>query len=86
METHDFQLKFVVSEREDMDEITDLLGRIRNAAEVPVADSDVLLMPEGATRERIEETRPLTADLAREYGFRYTPRLHVTLWNDAPET
>jgi 7-carboxy-7-deazaguanine synthase len=86
VESHDFQLKFVVSERDDVDEITDLLGRIRDAAGVPVADSDVLLMPEGAARERIEETRPLTAELAREYGFRYTPRLHVNLWNDAPET
>jgi len=86
VEAHDFQLKFVVSEREDMEEITDLLGRIRDAAEVPVADSDVLLMPEGATEDRIKETRPLTAELAQEYGFRYTPRLHVNLWNDAPET
>jgi len=24
--------------------------------------------------------------LAMEYGYRYTPRLHVDLWNDAPET
>jgi 7-carboxy-7-deazaguanine synthase len=86
VESHDFQLKFVVSEREDMAEITDLLGRIRDAAAVPISDADVLLMPEGATREQIEETRPLTAELAREYGFRYTPRLHVNLWNDAPET
>jgi len=86
VESYDFQLKFVVSEREDMAEITDLLGRVRNAAAVPIRDSDVLLMPEGATKERIRETRPLVADLAQEYGFRYTPRLHVKLWNDAPET
>jgi 7-carboxy-7-deazaguanine synthase len=82
----DFQLKFVVSDRADMAEITDLVARIREAADVPVPDSAVLLMPEGATKDRIEETRPLVAELAREYGFRYTPRLHVNLWNDAPET
>ncbi|WP_276300994.1 7-carboxy-7-deazaguanine synthase QueE [Halorussus lipolyticus] len=86
VETFDFQLKFVVSERDDMTEITDLLGRIRDAAAVPIPDSTVLLMPEGATKDRIEETRHLTAELAQEYGFRYTPRLHVNLWNDAPET
>jgi 7-carboxy-7-deazaguanine synthase len=50
-----------------------------------IYDSDVLLMPEGATRERLVETRDVTAQLAEEYGYRYTPRLHVDLWNDAPE-
>ncbi|MFC4551583.1 MULTISPECIES: 7-carboxy-7-deazaguanine synthase QueE [Halorussus] len=86
VENYDFQLKFVVSDREDMTEVTDLVDRIRASADARIRDSDVLLMPEGATKDRIEETRPLAAELAREYGFRYTPRLHVNLWNDAPET
>ncbi|USZ68509.1 7-carboxy-7-deazaguanine synthase QueE [Halorussus salilacus] len=86
VESYDFQLKFVVSDRGDMDEVTDLVERIRGTADVPVPDENVLLMPEGATRERLAETRPVTAELAREFGFRYTPRLHVTLWNDAPGT
>lgn len=86
VENYEFQLKFVVGERGDVAEIRDLLARIREAAAVEVRDTDVLLMPEGATRDRLAETRPVAADLAREYGFRYTPRLHVTLWNDAPET
>ncbi|MFC6726780.1 7-carboxy-7-deazaguanine synthase QueE, partial [Halobium palmae] len=51
-----------------------------------VADADVLLMPEGQTREELESTRRVVADLALEHGYRYTPRLHVDLWNDAPET
>jgi len=63
-----------------------LLADLRAAADVPIPDEDVLLMPEGATRERLAETRGRVADLAMEYGFRYTPRLHVDLWNDAPET
>lgn len=86
VEEYDSQLKFVVSDRGDMPEITDLLDQIRDATSVSIPDTDVLLMPEGATRERLEETRPVTAELAQEYGFRYTPRLHVNLWNDAPET
>ncbi len=81
---YDHQLKFVVTDRGDMPEITALLDRLRER--VPVADEDVLLMPEGATRERLDETRGAVADLAMEYGFRYTPRLHVDLWNDAPGT
>ena len=49
-------------------------------------DDQVLLMPEGQTRDRLEETRRVVADIALEEGYRYTPRLHVDLWNDAPET
>ncbi|MFC6905173.1 7-carboxy-7-deazaguanine synthase QueE [Halalkalicoccus tibetensis] len=83
-ERYDHQLKFVVTGREDMAEITDLLSRLHERVEV--RDEDVLLMPEGATRERLDETRNRVAELAMEHGFRYTPRLHVDLWNDAPGT
>ena len=80
------QLKFVVTDREDMAEIETILSRIRKAATVPIADDDVLLMPEGTTRAELDQTRNAVADLAMEYGYRYTPRLHVDLWNDAPGT
>ncbi len=81
-----FQLKFVVTDGDDMPEIHDLLAELRAVTETPIEDDDVLLMPEGATQERLEETRNRVADLAMDHGFRYTPRLHVDLWNDAPET
>ena len=86
VDTYESQLKFVVTGPEDMAEITDLVERVRNATATQVADSDVLLMPEGVTREDLEETRTVVAELAMEHGYRYTPRLHVNLWNDAPGT
>ena len=84
LEAHTFQLKFVVTGRADLEEVERLLERIRAATAVTVADTDVLLMPEGATRERLAETGTEVAELAAERGYRYTPRLHVDLWNDAP--
>jgi 7-carboxy-7-deazaguanine synthase len=86
VDDYESQLKFVVTGPEDMAEITDLVERVRNATSTRVPDSDVLLMPEGVTREELEETRTVVAELAMEYGYRYTPRLHVDLWNDAPGT
>jgi 7-carboxy-7-deazaguanine synthase len=86
VDEYESQLKFVVTGSEDMAEITDLVEQVRNATATQVADSDVLLMPEGVTREELEETRTVVAKLAMEYGYRYTPRLHVDLWNDAPGT
>jgi 7-carboxy-7-deazaguanine synthase len=86
VESYDFQLKFVVTERDDMEEIQRLLSELRGCTTATIRDSDVLLMPEGTTREALSETRDLTAELALEHGYRYTPRLHVDLWNDAPGT
>ncbi|EMA10003.1 7-carboxy-7-deazaguanine synthase QueE [Haloarcula marismortui] len=86
IETYPFQLKFVVTGENDMVEIESVLERLRDTSTAHIRDSDVLLMPEGTTRERLEETRETTATLAMENGYRYTPRLHVDLWNDAPGT
>ncbi|AWB28512.1 7-carboxy-7-deazaguanine synthase QueE [Halococcoides cellulosivorans] len=86
VDDHEFQLKFVITDRNDMVEIEELLGEIRAATTSRIADSAVLLMPEGMTREQLDETRKIVAELAMEYGYRYTPRLHVDLWNDEPGT
>ncbi|EMA23982.1 7-carboxy-7-deazaguanine synthase QueE [Haloarcula amylolytica] len=86
VETYDTQLKFVVTGREDMAEIECLVERLRDATSARVDDDDVLLMPEGQTRDQLEATRETVADLALEFGYRYTPRLHVDLWNDEPGT
>jgi 7-carboxy-7-deazaguanine synthase len=83
---YDHQLKFVVTDEADVHEVGELLDRLRDVAWVPIHDENVLLMPEGATRERLAETRDRVAELAMAHGYRYTPRLHVDLWNDAPET
>ncbi|WP_248904557.1 7-carboxy-7-deazaguanine synthase QueE [Halocatena marina] len=86
IESYEFQLKFVVTDSDDLPEITDLLERIRAVTSTQIRNTDVLLMPEGATRSALDDTRETVAALAIEHGYRYTPRLHVDLWNDAPGT
>lgn len=69
------QLKFVVRDREDMPEILDTL------AELPKVDRwRVLLMPEGRTAAEVGQRASIVAGLCGEYGFRYTPRLHLDLF------
>jgi 7-carboxy-7-deazaguanine synthase len=82
---YESQLKFVVTDEADRDlaEVDDLVADVR-ATDAPVPDSDVLLMPEGMTSDRLAETRERTAELAMERGYQYTPRLHVDIWEDAP--
>ncbi|MFC4359391.1 7-carboxy-7-deazaguanine synthase QueE [Halobium salinum] len=86
VDRYETQLKFVVTGPDDLPEIESLVADVREAATAEVRDTDVLLMPEGQTREELESTRRVVADLALEHGYRYTPRLHVDLWNDAPNT
>jgi len=86
VDAYDSQLKFVVTGPDDLPEIEELVERVRTHATTSIPDSEVLLMPEGTTREELDKTRNQTAELAMEHGYRYTPRLHVDLWNDAPGT
>ena len=86
VDTYNSQLKFVVTGPEDMPEIEDLVALVREATDATVRDDDVLLMPEGMAREQLDESRNTVAQLAMEHGYRYTPRLHIDLWNDAPGT
>jgi 7-carboxy-7-deazaguanine synthase len=85
-DAYESQFKFVVTNKSDMPEISDLVEQVREATASTIADDDVLLMPEGMTREQLDGTRGEVAELALEHGYRYTPRLHVDLWNDAPGT
>lgn len=66
--------KFVVQNEEDWKEIeNDYLSHIRK--------SQIVLMPEGQTRDELALTRPIVAEIALKYGVRFTDRLHVTIWN-----
>jgi 7-carboxy-7-deazaguanine synthase len=86
VDTYPFQLKFVVTDRDDLAEIDRLIERLRQQTATTIRNDDVLLMPEGRTRSTLDDHRTDVAQLAMESGYRYTPRLHVDLWNDAPGT
>jgi 7-carboxy-7-deazaguanine synthase len=86
IDDYSYQLKFVVTGRDDVEEAAELTNQIRAETTHTVRAADVLLMPEGMTRASLDQHRDEVAELALEYGFRYTPRLHVDLWNDAPGT
>jgi 7-carboxy-7-deazaguanine synthase len=78
----DFQLKFVIARESDMDEIRhDFLDHLSF-----VEPDDVILMPVGGTPELLRESMEMTAGLAIQYGFRYTPRLQIDLFGDKAGT
>jgi 7-carboxy-7-deazaguanine synthase len=76
MAAHEYQLKFVVAERSDLDEIRALvkmLGAPRR---------NVILMPEGVDIEVLRERTAWVAELCKTEGFRFTPRLHIELYGN----
>jgi 7-carboxy-7-deazaguanine synthase len=42
----------------------------------------VILMPEGIDPARLRERAVWLAEICKEEGFRFSPRLHVDLWGD----
>lgn len=68
--------KFVVSSRDDLDEIRSI------AAAAGIDPSRIVLMPEGRTAEEIAGRSAWLVDVCAEYGYRFTTRLHILLWGD----
>ena len=71
----EYQIKFVVDGPDDLPEVQDVLAQL--GASDP---GRVLLMPQGQTADEVAGRATAVADLCRQYGFRYTPRLHLDLY------
>lgn len=68
--------KFVV-ERED-----NLIPIRRLMTDCRIPQDRVILMPQAQTRSKLEESRHAVVDLCIKYGFRFSDRLHMTLWGE----
>jgi 7-carboxy-7-deazaguanine synthase len=80
LKSRDFQLKFVISGPSDIDEIKrDFIDHL-----VFVEPEDIVLMPLGGSREFLSKTFFMTAELAIKNGWRFTPRLHIDLFDNKP--
>jgi 7-carboxy-7-deazaguanine synthase len=76
MDRYEYQLKFVIASRDDLQEVRDLLEALR-------ADrARVMLMPEGTDRDVLRERSLWLAEICKEEGFRFSPRLHVELYGN----
>jgi 7-carboxy-7-deazaguanine synthase len=76
MGRYPYQLKFVIAEPGDAAEVDRMCSALGATAE------HVVLMPEGRTRERIQEKGLWLAEICKTKGYRYSPRLHIDLWGD----
>lgn len=71
-----YQLKFVVMSPEDLPEIESICANMGAERE------RVVLMPEGTASEVLKQRSQWIAEICKQRGYRYSPRLHVDLWGD----
>jgi 7-carboxy-7-deazaguanine synthase len=76
MGRYDYQLKFVMEKPEDLAEVRSLV------AALGAERGRVILMPEGTDRERLRERSVWLAEVCKDEGFRFSPRLHVDLYGN----
>ena len=76
MAEYPYQLKFVVSDPGDMDEIEAILK------ETAADRGRVVLMPEGTDPEAIYERSRWLVEICKRDRFRYGPRLHIDLFGN----
>jgi 7-carboxy-7-deazaguanine synthase len=77
LEWSDYQLKFVLSQPEDIEEVRAIVDSLRG-----VDPAKVLLMPQGTTREELDRRGAWLVDVCKQHGFRYCPRLHIELFGN----
>ncbi len=76
MGRYQYQLKFVVARPEDLEEVRTVCGDL---------DADpgrVILMPEGVDPDRLRERGIWLAEICKQEGFRFSPRLHIDLYGN----
>ncbi len=76
MAEYPHQLKFVVSDPGDLEEIQAILDETRGDR------ARVILMPEGTRLETLQQRAGWLAEVCKTEGFRYGPRLHIDLFGN----
>lgn len=78
----DMYLKFVVAEQIDVDEVHQAVKEYRAAG----VECPVYLMPLGGRSEEYVLNEKNVAEIAMQQGWRFSPRLHISLFGNAWST
>lgn len=73
---YDYQFKFVVSSAADIDEISDLVGRLN----IAVPPQKIWLMPEDSLPRNAKFEGDFVTEACMVKGFRYCRRIHIDLF------
>jgi 7-carboxy-7-deazaguanine synthase len=74
---YDYQLKFVVDRQKDLDEVHAVVEKLSN-----VDAAKVMLMAQGIKQEELVHKARWIVESCKQYGYSYTPRLHIQLFGN----
>jgi len=74
---NDYQLKFVVDKKTDIDEVRAVIGQLAH-----VNAAKVMLMAQGTKPEELLGKAQWIVEACKQFGFSYTPRLHIQLFGN----
>jgi len=67
------QFKFVITTRDDFDEMLNDYGFLKK--------EKIVLMPSGENQELLAQSKQVVAELCKEHYINFTSRLHIDIWN-----
>jgi 7-carboxy-7-deazaguanine synthase len=76
IQLYPYQLKFVIADPSDLQQVNAIVS------DIGASRGRVLLMAEGMDAATLAERGRWLADIARQEGFRITPRMHIDLWGN----
>lgn len=82
IETVPFQLKFVICNQADLDEVESMIGQLGPS----IRPEQVFLMPEGIDTRTLRERAAWLADICVQRGYRYGHRLQIELYGNTRGT
>ena len=82
MDSADYQLKFVYSNLESLEDIDALLQEIKEVGGSTPFPECIMLMPEGTTVEQLDRVSKEAAAVCIERGYHFSDRLHIRIWGD----
>jgi 7-carboxy-7-deazaguanine synthase len=77
LDDYDYQLKFVVEQKHDFDEIGRVLDRLAG-----VDRFRVFIMAQGTTTKQLSAKASWIVESCKQYGYGFTPRLHIELFGN----
>jgi 7-carboxy-7-deazaguanine synthase len=75
IQNYNYQLKFVVANERDLAQTEQFLAKLGEYDR-----SKVMLMPQAATRRQYLKAAPFVAEMCKQTGFAFSPRLQIQLW------
>ncbi len=76
IEKYACQVKFVINDTQDIQEVLEL------AEHIPIPKETIVLMPQGIEIKEIQEREKWLVEICKDIGYRYSPRLHLNIWGN----